>query len=104
MTATSRTEPDSDLRDHLARELHDSVASELQEMLVELELLKRRDGVPDEIEDFRTAIREALARLRNVVRTLRDLPTDPELVQAGIDRKVTASLRRATSPGEPKTR
>lgn len=101
MTATFSAGTGSDLRDHLARELHDSVAGELQELLVELELLRRRGGVPDEIEDFGRSVREALARLRHVVRTLRDLPADPGLVQAGIDRKVTASLERGRQPPGP---
>ncbi|MDR0360179.1 MAG: histidine kinase, partial [bacterium] len=41
----------ADLREHLARELHDAVAGQLQAMLVEMELLKRR-GAPREIEEF----------------------------------------------------
>ena len=84
----------SELREYLARELHDTVAGDLQAMLVELELLRRRNGVPSEIEDFRSAVRSSLAGLRQVVRELRLLPTDDFLVQAAIDRKLAKALEQ----------
>jgi signal transduction histidine kinase len=84
----------SELREYLARELHDGVAGELQEMLVEIELLSRRGGAPSEIEDFRAAVRSSLAGLRQVVRELRLLPTDQLHVQAEIDRKLAGALEQ----------
>jgi signal transduction histidine kinase len=81
-----------ELREHLARELHDSVAGELQTMLVELELLRRRADVPAEIQDYRAAVRGALTGLRRVVRELRDLPPDAALVNRSVDRKVARAL------------
>jgi signal transduction histidine kinase len=72
MSATNRSDTEADLGTRLARELHDGVADELQAMLVELELLRRRDGVPEEIEEFPNTIHHALACLRHVIRELRD--------------------------------
>ena len=84
----------SELRAYLARELHDTVAGDLQAMLVELELLSRRNGVPSEVEDFVSAVRSSLAELRQVVRELRLLPTDHLLIQLAIDRKVVKALEQ----------
>ncbi|MDR0360546.1 MAG: histidine kinase dimerization/phosphoacceptor domain-containing protein [bacterium] len=89
--AQTRTE----LREHLARELHDGVAGEMQAMLIDMELLRRRGAAPLEIEDFQTTVRRALSGLRGIIRELRDLPPDPALVERAIDRKVArASGRR----------
>ena len=94
MTNPCPVDTDSELREYLARELHDTVAGDLQAMLVELELLSHRNGVPSEIEDFRSAVRSSLAGLRQVVRELRLLPTDDFLVQAAIDRKLAKALEQ----------
>ena len=94
MTNPCPSDTCSELREYLARELHDTVASDLQAMLVELELLSRRSGVPSEIEGFRSAVRSSLAELRQVVRELRLLPADHLLVQAAIDRKVARALNQ----------
>lgn len=98
MTAPSPADTRSELREYLARELHDSVAGALQAMLVEMELLSRREGAPSEIEDFRAAVRSSLAQLRQLLRELRDLPIDHTLVQAAIDRKVATALERKGRP------
>ena len=86
----------ADLREHLARELHDGVAGQLQAMLVEMELLKRRGDVPGEIEEFQVATRQALGRLRETLYHLRQQPPDSEMIQAQIERKVSGAL--ATAP------
>lgn len=92
----------TELREHLARELHDSIAGELQAMLIDMELLRRRQPVPAEIEAFQTTIRRALAGLRGVLRELRDLPPDPALVETAIDRKMAGAKERR-HPREPAT-
>lgn len=91
MTPAAQTR--TELREHLARELHDAVASELQAMLIEMEVLHRRGGVPPEIQDFQATVRRALSDLRCIVRELRDLPPDPVLVEIAIDRKVAVAAR-----------
>ena len=89
------------VRQHLARELHDGVAGQLQTMLVEIELMRRRNDAPSEIDEFRTTVRRALVDLRQILRDLRDLPADPAHVQARIDGKVASALARGPrSPGE----
>lgn len=90
----------ADLREHLARELHDSVAGQLQAMLVEMELLKRRGDVPGEIEEFQVTTRRALGRLRETLYHLREQSPDSELIQAQIERKVSGAL--ATAPARPR--
>lgn len=87
------------VREHLARELHDSVAGQLQTMLVEIELMRRRENVPAEIDEFCSTVRRALVDLRQILRDLRHLPADPALVQSRIDHKVHAALAR--SPRRP---
>lgn len=89
------------VRQHLARELHDGVAGQLQTMLVEIELMRRRNDAPSEIDELRTTVRRALVDLRQILRDLRDLPADPAHVQARIDGKVASALARGPrSPGE----
>lgn len=94
MTDPCPSDTCAELREYLARELHDTVAADLQAMLVEMDLLSRRNGVPSEIEDFRSAIRSSLAELRQVIRELRLLPTDHPLARAAIDRKVARALKQ----------
>lgn len=95
----ARPSPDHDLmREHLARELHDGVAGQLQTMLVEMELMRRREGAPSEIDEFRHTVRCALVDLRQILRDLRDLPADPALVQSRIDDKVASALARWPGP------
>jgi signal transduction histidine kinase len=83
----------SDLREDLARELHDAVAGRLQAMLVEMELLRRRGDAPDEIQEFQLTTRQALGRLRETLYHLREQSPDEELIQAHIDRKVAGALK-----------
>lgn len=94
-TSAADREP---VREHLARELHDGVAGELQTMLVEIELMRRRENVPAEIDEFSSTVRRALVDLRQILRDLRDLPADPALVQSRIDHKVHAALARCPRP------
>jgi signal transduction histidine kinase len=86
----------ADLREDLARELHDAVAGQLQAMLVEMELLKRRGDAPGEIEEFQVTTRQALGRLRETLYHLRHQSPDSEMIQAHIERKVSGAL--ATEP------
>ena len=86
------------VREHLARELHDGVAGQLQTMLVEIELMRRRNDAPSEIDEFRTTVRRALVDLRQILRDLRDLPADRALVQSRIDHKVASALARRPRP------
>lgn len=88
------------VREHLARELHDGVAGQLQTMLVEIELMRRRGNVPTEIDEFCTTVRHALVDLRQILRDLRDLPPDPALVQSRIDHKLQSALARCPHPPE----
>jgi signal transduction histidine kinase len=83
----------ADLREHLARELHDSVAGQLQAMLVAMELLRRRGVAPEEIQDFQVTTRQALGRLRETLYHLREQSPDEERIQAHIDRKVAGALQ-----------
>lgn len=86
------------LRQHLARELHDGVAGQLQTMLVEIELMRRRNDAPSEIDELRASVRGALVDLRQILRDLRDLPADPAHVRARIDHKVASALARRPPP------
>ena len=86
----------ADLREHLARELHDAVAGQLQAMLVEMELLKRRGDAPREIEEFQVTTRQALGRLRETLHNLRQLSPNSEMIEAQIERKVSSAV--ATEP------
>jgi len=92
MTFPNPADTRSKLREHLAWEVHDSVAGDLQAMLVEMELLSRREGAPSEMEVFRAAAQSSLARLRGLLREPRDLPIDDTLVQAAIDGRVATAL------------
>lgn len=81
-------------REQLARELHDAVAGELQLMLVEMELLGRREDAPAELDGFRAEVRFALSSIRALLRELRDLPEDQGLVERAIDRKLARARKR----------
>jgi signal transduction histidine kinase len=87
----------AELREHLARELHDSVAGQLQAMLVEMELLRRSGDAPGEIETFQSTTRQALGSLREMLYQLRDRPAPPEGIRDQIERRVSAAL---TKPGK----
>jgi two-component system sensor histidine kinase UhpB len=69
--------PDSDvdLRQHLARELHDRVAQTLSTMLIDLERFKSdqtgRAGVLSQVELLQLWTRDALANLRDIAYDLR---------------------------------
>ena len=95
-----------ELREHLARELHDSVAGQLQAMLVEMELLRRSGDAPGEIETFQSSTRQALGSLREMLYQLRDRPAPAEGVGNQIEQRVSAALtkpRRGTRrPGPAK--
>lgn len=93
----------AELREHLARELHDSVAGQLQAMLVEMELLRRTGDAPGEIETFQSTTRQALGSLREMLYQLRDRPAPPEGIGDQIERRVSAALakpaKRTRGPG-----
>lgn len=92
MYSTNEDKLRSELREHLARELHDSVAGQLQAMLVEMELLRRSGEAPGEIETFQSTTRQALGSLREMLYQLRDRPAPPEGIRDQIDRRVSAAL------------
>jgi signal transduction histidine kinase len=96
----------AELRQHLARELHDSVAGQLQAMLVEMELLRRSGDAPGEIETFQSTTRQALGSLREMLYQLRDRPTPPGGIPDQIEQRVSAALtnppRGARGPGPAK--
>lgn len=83
----------AELRRHLARELHDSVAGQLQAMLVEMELLRRSGDAPGEIDTFQSTTRQALGSLREILYQLRDRPA-PEGMRDQIERRVSAALSK----------
>jgi signal transduction histidine kinase len=63
----------------LARELHDTVGTTLASMLLEIELLKRREGhtpAKNELECLQAATRAVLSSVRKLVSGLRDEPSD----------------------------
>jgi signal transduction histidine kinase len=72
-------EDEPEVRRWLARELHDSVASTLTTMLIEMEQLKRRqdekDGVRAELETFQESTRQVLNDLRRLLHNLRGEPS-----------------------------
>jgi signal transduction histidine kinase len=82
---------------------HDAVAGQLQAMLVEMELLRRRRGAPGEIETFQAATRQALGSLRELLYQLRRRPEPTEAIREQIERRVGTALE-ARLPGEPNTR
>ncbi|MBO0690101.1 MAG: hypothetical protein J2P40_11110 [Candidatus Dormibacteraeota bacterium] len=84
----------AELREHLARELHDAVAGQLQAMLVEMELLRRSGDAPREIETFQSTTRDALGSLRELLYQLRDRPAPPEGIRDQIERRVSAALAK----------
>lgn len=67
----------AEISEHLARELHDAVAGQLQAMLVEMELLRRQGEAPAEIHTFQASTRQALRRLRELVNQPRVRPESP---------------------------
>src|SRR5215211_5689053 len=91
------------VREYLARELHDSVAGQLQAMMVEMELLRRTGDAPGEIETFQSTTRQALGSLRERLYQLRDRPAAPEAVRDQIEQRVSAAVskpgRRTAGPG-----
>jgi signal transduction histidine kinase len=91
----------ADLREHLARELHDAVAGQLQTLLVEMELLRRRGDAPGEIEAFQVSTRQALRSLRETLYHLRQQSPDTEVIQAHIERKLSAGLTRPSAGNRP---
>jgi signal transduction histidine kinase len=92
MDETNEDKLRTDVREDLARELHDSVAGQLQTMLVEMELMRRRGAAPSEIETFQATTRQALGSLREMLYQLRDRPTGPGGVDEQIERRVNAAL------------
>ena len=84
--------PRADLREHLARELHDTVASQLQAMLVEMELLRRDGKAPPEIERFQAETRQALGNLRALLYRLRAQSEPQEVIRELIELRVSAAL------------
>ena len=84
----------SEVREYLARELHDSVAGQLQAMLVEMELLRRTGDAPGEIETFQSTTRQALGSLREMLYQLRDRPAAPEAVRDQIEQRISAAHGR----------
>jgi signal transduction histidine kinase len=72
----SPTSQDS-VRHWLARELHDTVASHLTTMVIEMEQLKRQSsgpGLSRELERYQESTREVLGNLRRVLHQLRGEP------------------------------
>jgi signal transduction histidine kinase len=67
-----------EVRQWVARELHDTVTSQLTTMLVEMEQLKRQDGkgIREELERYQDAMREVLGDFRRVLNLLRGEPLD----------------------------
>lgn len=94
MNSTNEDRIRAQLREYLARELHDSVAGQLQAMLVEMELLRRSGDAPGEIETFQSTTRQALGSLREMLYRLRDRPAPAEGIRDQIDRRVSAALRQ----------
>ena len=82
----------ADLCEHLARELHDSVAGQLQAMLVEMELLRLRGEAPGELETFQAATRQALGRLRALLYQLRGQPQPADAIGDQVERRLGAVL------------
>jgi signal transduction histidine kinase len=73
-------EGQGEIRRWLARELHDSVASRLTAMLIQMEQLKRsRESLPElstELADFQESTRQVLTDLRRMLHELRGEPAD----------------------------
>jgi signal transduction histidine kinase len=85
---------DADIREWLARELHDAVSSQLTTMLVEMELLRRQAGTPTEVEAFQRDIRKVLMTLRRLLHELRrQTPPDMATAAAALERKVATAVR-----------
>ncbi|MDR0358152.1 MAG: histidine kinase dimerization/phosphoacceptor domain-containing protein [bacterium] len=103
MDSTNEDKLRAQLREHLARELHDAVAGQLQAMLVEMELLRRSGDAPGEIETFQSTTRQALGSLREMLYQLRDRPAPAEGIRDQVDRRVSAALTQpakgARGPG-----
>jgi signal transduction histidine kinase len=74
------TEDQGEIRRWLARELHDSVASRLTAMLIQMEQLKRsRESLPElstELAVFQESTREVLTDLRRMLHELRGEPAN----------------------------
>ena len=82
----------ADVRAHIARELHDTVAGHLQAMLVEMELMRRRGEAPDEIKTFQAATRRALGSLRELMYQLRECPEPAEAIRKQIESRLDAAV------------
>lgn len=67
-----------EIKQWLARELHDTVSATLTSMLIQMEQLKRREddqvGVRAELEAFQDSTRQVLSNLRRLLYELREEP------------------------------
>jgi signal transduction histidine kinase len=68
-----------EIKQWLARELHDTVSATLTTMLIQMEQLKRREddqvGVRSELEAFQDSTRQVLSNLRRLLYELREEPS-----------------------------
>lgn len=107
-------ERSGDLRQYLARELHDSVVQTLQLMLVEMEQFKHeqldRGTVVKEVTGYQAQTREVLNELRDMLYDLRDEPLieadfthGMRALIAGFERRTGIRSRITVSRGWPQT-
>ena len=60
-----------------ARELSDAIASELAEMVTEIEALRGREGAPPDVEEFLETAHDTLTRLAEQARPNRSTADTP---------------------------
>lgn len=108
--ASPEEDAESEIKQWLARELHDSVASMLSTMLIQMEQLKRREedserhrevaaepltDVSEELEAFQESTRQALGNLRRLLQELRDEPGHVTAFVESVQRLLDRCERRS---------
>lgn len=101
---------EAEIKQWLARELHDTVSSMLTSMLIQMEQLKRREADPvhgdevgaepltdvrEELEAFQESTRQALGNLRRLLQELRDEPSHVTAFVDWVQRLVDRCERRS---------
>lgn len=86
---------DDELREWLARELHDTVANQLQTLLVDMELVRRQRHRETELREWQGVVRDVLLGLRQMLFELRGVSGgEVDAIRATIEGKLARAASR----------